>query len=227
MTIHGVARKESLASSGREAIMRRARVREFLWRELFLMDRAVNFIPYAGRVGSQVPDWASERGLDLIAAIQLPGCRMTARRSALIREPFEPAIRSYSPGEDFDISYRLSRIGSICVARSALIYHHEVAASRIRREQELMLSICNFAYRLRRHSPNIVRDRRRWSVLIYPRLLAEFLKDGLTRRFKFKQLRAAWRASKFSKEILYFTDNSSLEYRYIAIQDEILNSLYS
>lgn len=222
MEIYNVPRKEGSASSGREAAMRGTWLREFLWRELFLMGRAVNFVPYAGRVGSKIPDWVAGRGLDLVPAIELPGCRMTVRRSALMREPFEPAFRSYSPGEDFDISYRLSRIGSICVARSAYIYHHEVASSRIRREQELVLSICNVAYLLRRHSPNLTRDRRRWSVLMYRRLLAEFLKDGLSRRFNFTQLRAAWRAVKISREILFFSVDADLENWYINVQEKIL-----
>lgn len=147
---------------------------------------------------------------------------MTARRSALLQVPFEPAFRSYSPGEDFDISYRLSRIGVICAAPDARIYHHEVAVSRIRREQELVLSICNAAYLLRKHSPDLTHDRKRWARLMPRRLLAKLLKDGLTRRWSFPQLRATRRAMAISGEILTFPDLSQLEAWYVGIQQEIL-----
>lgn len=222
LSIKDVARKESFANSSPAKSMHATKFMRFLWRELFLMGRAVNFVPYAGPVGSYVPGWAAERGLDLVPAVQLPGCRMTIRRSAGLREPFEPAFRSYSPGEDFDISYRLSRIGAICVASAARIYHHEVAASRIRREQELVLSICNVAYLIRRHSPDIARDRRRWSVLMIRRLLAELLKDGLSQRWQLPQLRAAWKAASLGRDILTFPDNDRLADHYVAIQERIL-----
>lgn len=224
LMIEDVARKEGAVKSGRARSMQATRLKAFLWREVFLMGRAVNFVPYAGPVGSYVPDWAARQDLDLVPAIQMPGCRMTVRRSAVLCEPFEPAFRSYSPGEDFDISYRLSRIGSVCVARSARIYHHEVAASRIRREQELVLSICNIAYLIRRHSPDLVRDRRRWNVLMTRRLLAELLKDGLSRRWRFPQLRAAWRAARLSRKILSLSDDRQLADRYIAMQEKILTT---
>lgn len=220
--IQDVARKEGTASRGLEGKLTGTRVATFLWRELFLMSRAATFIPYDGPFGSRLPDWAAAKGLNLVPAVQLPGCRMTARRSALLQVPFESAFRSYSPGEDFDLSYRLSRIGVICAVPSARIYHHEVAASRIRREQELVLSICNAAYLLRKHSPDLARDRKRWGVLMARRLLAELLKDGLTRRWSFPQLRAARRALAIGREILAFPDLSRLEARYIAIQQEIL-----
>lgn len=222
LAVADVARKDGAVNSGRARSMQASRLKAFLWRELFLMGRAVNFVPYAGPVGSHVPDWAAARGLDLVPAIQMPGCRMTVRRSAALREPFEPAFRSYSPGEDFDISYRLSRIGAVCVARSARIYHHEVATSRIRREQEVVLSICNVAYLIRRHSPDLVRDRRRWNLLMSRRLLAELLKDGLSRRWRLPQLRAAQKAARLSREILSFPDDGQLADRYIAMQEKIL-----
>lgn len=220
--IGSAPRKETSAGSGRGMAIRDTKIGRFLWHELFLMSRAVNFVPYAGPAGSRVPNWATDKRLDLSPAIQLPGCRMTLRRSAAIREPFEAAFRSYSPGEDFDISYRLSRIGAICIAGSARIYHHEVATSRIRREQELVLSICNVAYLIRRHSPDISRDRRRWSVLMSRRLLAELLKDFLSRRWRFPQLRAARQAAKISKDILLFSDDAQLAAHYIDVQEEIL-----
>lgn len=222
LSVGDFARKENSGNSGRESAMLSTRLKSFLWRELFLMGRAVNFVPYAGPVGSYVPEWAAEQGLDLAPATQLPGCRMTIRRSAGLREPFEPAFRSYSPGEDFDISYRLSRLGAICIARSARIYHHEIAASRIRREQELVLSICNIAYLIRRHSPNLRRDRRRWSLLMFRRLLAEFLKDGLSRRWRFPQFQAAWKAQMIGRKILCLPDDEDYAYYYVGIQEKIL-----
>lgn len=220
--IQDVARKPGSSNEGLAGKLTRSRIGAFLWRELFLMSRTATFIPYDGPFGSPLPDWTQAHGLNLVPAVQLPGCRMTVRRSALLQIPFESAFRSYSPGEDFDISYRLSRVGLICAAPDARIYHHEVATSRIRREQELVLSICNAAYLLRKHSPDLARDRKRWGVLMARRLLAELFKDGLTRRWSFPQLRAARRAMAISSEILAFPDLSQLEARYVAIQQEIL-----
>ncbi|MFV0300000.1 MAG: glycosyltransferase family 2 protein [Paracoccus sp. (in: a-proteobacteria)] len=216
------ARKEGTVESGRERMMSASKFREFIWRELFLMSRTSTFVAYDGPIGSYVPDWAVARGFDLVPAIQLPGCQMTVRRSAALRDPFESAFRSYSPGEDFDISYRLSRRGAICVATGARIYHHEVATSRIRREQELLLSICNVAYLLRRHSPALDRDRRRWRVLMSRRILAEFLKDGLTRRWRFPQFRAARKAARLGREVLAYSDDDSLADYYVRMQEDIL-----
>lgn len=222
LDIGRVARKEGSEASGRARAITGSRIGAFLWKHLFLMNRAATFVPYAGPFGSSVPDWAAARGFDLRPVIQLPGCQMTARRSALLREPFEPAFRSYSPGEDFDISYRLSRIGAICAAPAARIHHHEVAASRIRREQELVLSICNAAYLLRKHSPDLERDRRRWAVLMSRRLLAELLKDGLSRRWRFPQLRAARQARAISRRIMAFPDRNGLAAWYVTVQEGIL-----
>lgn len=222
LDMDNVARKEGSGTSGRAGAITRSRIGAFLWKHLFLMNRAATFVPYAGPFGSSVPEWAAPRGFDLHPVIQLPGCQMTARRSALLREPFEPAFRSYCPGEDFDISYRLSRIGAICAAPAARIYHHEVATSRIRREQELVLSVCNAAYLLRKHSPDLGRDRRRWAVLMSRRLLAELLKDGLSRRWRFPQLRAARRAMAISRKIMAFPDRDGLAAWYVAVQEDIL-----
>lgn len=208
--------------SSRAEMIKESRLGQFLWRELFLMGRAVTFIPYAGPFGSPIPEWATSFKPEVVPAIHIGAGRMTVRRSALLREMFEPAFRSYCPGEDFDLSYRLSRIGVICAVPSAQIYHHEVAASRIRREQELVLSICNAAYLLRKHSPDLGRDRRRWAVLMARRLLAELLKDGLTRRWRLPQLRAARRAAKISRQILAFPDDANLADWYISVQQGIL-----
>ncbi|TBN43963.1 glycosyltransferase [Paracoccus subflavus] len=222
LSLDDVAQKEGSAASGRARAIAGSHIGMFLWKHLFLMNRAATFVSYEGPFGSPVPDWAAAQGLDLRPTIQLPGCRMTVRRSALLREPFESAFRSYCPGEDFDISYRLSRIGMICTAPAARIYHHEVAASRIRREQELVLSICNAAYLLRKHSPDLDRDRRRWALLMSRRLLAELLKDGLSRRWGFPQLRAARRAMAISRKIMTFPDKAQLAGWYIAVQQDIL-----
>lgn len=222
LEVQSIDRKAGTASQGLAGKMTKSRITAFLWRELFLMNRAATFIPYDGSFGSRLPDWVQAHGLNLVPAIQLPGCRMTARRSALLQVPFESAFRSYSPGEDFDISYRLSRIGVICTAPDARIYHHEVSASRIRREQELVLSICNAAYLLRKHSPNLKRDRRRWNLLMSRRLVAELLKDGLTRRWALPQLRAARRAAAISRAILSFPDDAGLADYYVAVQQQIL-----
>ncbi|WEF25356.1 glycosyltransferase family 2 protein [Paracoccus sp. S3-43] len=222
LEIGGVTSKPVANLSSYAAMIKKSRLGQFLWRELFLMGRAVTFIPYAGPFGSPIPEWASSFRPEVVATIHIGAGRMTVRRNALMREMFEPAFRSYCPGEDFDLSYRLSRIGMICAVPSARIYHHEVAASRIRREQELVLSICNAAFLVRKHSPDLDRDRRRWAVLMARRRVAEFLKDGLMRRWRLPQLRAARRAAAISRQILAFPDDAGLEDWYISVQQNIL-----
>lgn len=220
--MEGMERKSGPSRSTRLRALVQSRIGAFLWKELFLMSRAVTFVPYAGPFETPIPDRLKSRNLGLLPTAQLPGCRMTVRRRAVLQETFEPAFRSYSPGEDFDLSYRLSRIGVIGTVPAARIYHHEVASSRIRREQETVLSICNAAYLLRKHSPDLTRDRRRWAVLMGRRLLAELLKDGLMRRWSLPQARAARKAQTISREILAFPDDARLADRYISLQQEIL-----
>lgn len=222
LEIGGITSKPVANLSSHAARIKESRLGQFLWRELFLMGRAVTFIPYAGPFGSPIPQWATSFRPEVVPTIHIGAGRMTVRRSALMREMFEPAFRSYCPGEDFDLSYRLSRIGVICKVPAARIYHHEVAASRIRREQELVLSICNAAYLLRKHSPDIARDRKRWAVLMSRRLVAEVLKDGLSRRWRFPQLRAARRAMAISRRIMNFPDAAQLAPWYVTVQKTIL-----
>lgn len=222
LEIGGITTKPVADLSSRAERIKESRLGRFLWRELFLMGRAVTFIPYAGPFGSPIPEWATSFQPEIVPTIHIGAGRTTVRRSALMREMFEPAFRSYCPGEDFDLSYRLSRIGVICAVPSARIYHHEVAASRIRREQELVLAICNAAFLLRKHSPDLDRDRRRWALLMARRRIAELLKDSLTRRWRLPQLKAARKAAAISREILAFPDQAKLADWYVSVQLNIL-----
>lgn len=88
MELADVARKNGTEATGLADRITGSRAGAFLWKHLFMMNRAVTFVPYAGKAGSAVPDWAAAQGFDLVPTDQLAGCRMTARRSALLHESF-------------------------------------------------------------------------------------------------------------------------------------------
>ena len=55
------------------------------------------------------------------------------------------------------------------------------------------------------------------------RLLAELLKDSLTRRWSLPQVRAARKAQAISREILAFPDDAGLADWYVSVQRRILD----
>ena len=82
-------------------------LRDWLRRKVFLMDAGELFIPYDGAAHQAPPALRMPEGAERTYLFH--GCRMTFRREAVVREPFEPILRSYCPGEDLDASYRISR----------------------------------------------------------------------------------------------------------------------
>lgn len=208
--------RDKAATAGKKSWLFR-----FLWRELFLMSGERVFVPYAGpfRRGLPADLRHNIRGIHPVTLIG--GYRLTARRKVLLAEPFDDALQAYCPAEDLDASYRLSRHGYLAAAQEARLYHHEVAASRLKRRTALILSITNVAYFVRKNSRRINRHRLAFGVMLSRRLLAEFLKDGLSRRWRFDQFRGAVRAIPTSARIL-FMDRARLKQWYQKRQLHIL-----
>lgn len=192
----------------------------WVWRELFLMDSERLFIPYTPPFPTTEVS-AELRHLDINPARLLHGCRMTFRREIVLTEPFEALFLSYCPGEDLDCSYRASRHGALVTSERAQLYHYESANSRIDRYKVSLLQALNQAFCIRRHANDLERSRSSYYALMRRRLLAEFLKDGLSRRFAFPQFRGLAAAFRRSAQIFKMTDDE-LTRSYPEMQRQIL-----
>ena len=184
-----VAAKTGLTKSDRTAgLLARSGLARFLWVELFMMSAEQIFIPYDGEWHrpdvATVSAYASDK---VIPQSTIVGYRLTVRRQVALAEPYDEALMSYAASEDFDASYRFSRHGWIVAATEAKLYHHEAMTARLKRRQSTQLAAVNIAYFLRKNMRYPVRQTIRFFVMMARRLLAEFLKDLLSRRWSFPQ----------------------------------------
>jgi glycosyltransferase involved in cell wall biosynthesis len=164
----------------------------WLWRELFLMDAERHFIAYDRPRRRGSPAEVAALGIPGIAHQPLiPGFSITVRRRVAAAEPFDATLLAYCPAEDLDATYRFSRHGLNVAAADAAIHHAEVAASRLRRQQAITLGLANIAAFVARRSADRRRDIMAYRVMLARRILAEFGKDLLSRRFDLPQLRGA------------------------------------
>lgn len=146
---------------------------------------------------------------------------MTARRKALLLHPFEEAFQSYAPAEDLDFFYRVTRSGFLVRALNARLYHHEVAATRIKRQTATLLSITNIAFLVRKHSKRQGTHQMMFAIMLLRRLLAEFIKDVASRRWRLDQARAVLRAVPICVKI-FRLERSELRGWYVARQLQVL-----
>lgn len=146
---------------------------------------------------------------------------MTVRRSVALAEPFDDDLLGYASAEDLDATYRFSRHGWNVVAIDGRIYHHEAMANRLKRQQSTTLSVLNVAFLLRKHSRFPVRHTIQFYVMLLRRLLAELLKEGLSRRWQFPQLRGVAASVPATVRILSH-DRATLGPFYDGIQRKLL-----
>jgi len=92
---------------------------------------------------------------------------------------------------------------------------------RIDRYKTTILSMLNQAVLLSRHAKDKSKARRRYFVLMGRRVIAEFLKDGPSRRFSFPQLRGILMALNSAPKIFKMTPKD-LEAWYLEKQDRII-----
>jgi GT2 family glycosyltransferase len=205
-----------------ERILSRSRIARFVWVELFLMSADRVFIPYDRKWHkadeATVRAYASDRVVPLTT---IAGYRMTVRRSVALTEPFDGDLLAYASAEDLDATYRFSRHGWNVQALDAKLYHHEAMAARLKREQSTMLSVLKVAFLLRKNTNFPVRQTIQFYVMILRRLIAEFLKDLLSRRWKFRQVRCIGASIPDTLGILRH-DRSSLGTYYDPIQRRVL-----
>lgn len=218
LDVSGMERKASgraeVASSSRTAGLRR-----FILRELFFMSTDRMFVGYDA--ASVVRPEARGTARDLPRLPHISGYLITVRRTIAEREPFDAHLLSYAPAEDLDATYRWSRYGVLVAAPMARIYHHEVATGRIKRRQATTLGLLNTAYFVRRSSSDRLRHTLSWSVHLLRRIVAEGLKDTLTRRFTYPQLSGALHAALIAPRIFAHPVEGLGEW-YEQVQKEIL-----
>ncbi|MGF1633625.1 MAG: glycosyltransferase family 2 protein [Phycisphaerae bacterium] len=194
-------------------------LRRWFDREVLLMDRRMLFIPYDGHFHDPPRPPCAE----IYRTWPTPlfhGCRMTFRRDVLLKEPAEPLLRYYAAAEDLDLSYRASRHGHLLNCGDAKLYHHTAGGGRMSRKAATALGILNIAAFTRKHSNDLERDGRKVRTLVRRRLLAEALKDLLTRRFDFPQFRGILLARPHVKHILKMS-LSQLEEAYPELQSRL------
>lgn len=191
-----------------------------LRRHVFLMGMADLFIPYGpGLIHRPLPqNMAPEQ---VRATTLFHGCRMTYRRHVIAQSRFDDLLRYYCPGEDLDASYRVSLTHHLLTARQAQLHHYTVSAGRIDRYRTTVLSVVNQAVLVARYGQDKARVRRAYFRLQRRRLLAEFLKDALSRRFSFPQLRGILAARPLARQAFSMSE-AELSAWYPDMQEKIL-----
>lgn len=191
-----------------------------LRRHVFLMGMTDLFIPY----GPALIQRALPQNMDpaqVRATTLFHGCRMTYRRHVIAQSRFDDLLRYYCPGEDLDASYRVSLTHHLLTARQAQLHHYTVSTGRIDRYRTTVLSVVNQAVLLARHGQDKDRVQRAYFRLQRRRLLAECLKDALSRRFSFPQVRGILAARKLARQA-FSMPRAELTTWYPDLQEKIL-----
>jgi glycosyltransferase involved in cell wall biosynthesis len=197
-----------------------AALRSWIEREVLMMSAAGRFIPYDGAYwDAQATDPIDLPNVQPSRLLQ--GCRMTFRREIIAAVQFDGDLLAYSAGEDLDASYRASRGGALVTATLARLYHFESAQGRLKRHQVARLALLNQAKFVRQHSSSLRRDRRRFLVRFARLFFAELLKDALSGRWSFPQLRGTAVVLPSCLRVLYAAEDAYVE-RYRVLQSDIL-----
>jgi len=191
-----------------------------IWKHLLLMNAEVLCIPYDGDFPKhQIPALAKKLNVHPVKLFH--GCRMTFRRSAILKELFEPLLRYYAITEDMDVSYRVSRHGLLLEAVDAKLHHFHSSTGRLSRYKVSALSGLNQAVCLRKYSNNLKRDKQLFYRLTARRILAEILKDALSRRWSLPQARGLFFVLRHSSKVFTLPDRELAEW-YPRFQHEFL-----
>ncbi len=137
------------------------------------------------------------------------------------REPFDPSLRHYAALEDADFCHRIARHGALVLARRARLHHFQISGGRLPRETVITLQLLNLAFFLKRHSRMLPAKRMQYRLMLLRRLVAEFAKDLLSRRFALPQFRGVLRAMALHRTI-FSTPTDEIVARYPEIQLRII-----
>ncbi len=198
------------------------RVGRWINREILFQNHDMLFIRYDEPRERRIPDTVSH--LDVTATAFMPGSGMSCRRSIALLEPFDTTLRYYAAFEDFDFAYRVARHGALLRARKARLHHFEAAAGRIKRKKVIAFQLMNMAVFLKKNSPSPDDFRLRYRVMLWRRLVAEFLKDGLSRRWEFPQVAGVLIAMRYWQEI-WRRDSSEISSWYPDFQKRVIDDM--
>jgi GT2 family glycosyltransferase len=164
------------------------------------------FVPYDPKPPAH-PVPAGLEGLDLRSWKLAAGFHLTVRREAVLREPFEARLKGYSPGEDSDLTYRLTRHGPILHRPDARIHHAEAEGERFGIFRRTALGALNPLLLHRVHSSDRAFSRRENRALLRRRLLIEFAKDTRDMDWRLPRTRGIAEALRHVDEILSAGDD--------------------
>lgn len=214
-SISGALRKQKGAYA--QSFRHQSKLTRWILREVFMMSTAYSIVAYDRPDRRYKPTKpVNIDQTDVSLEERIGGFRMTVRRDAALRELFDDALLGYSPAEDMDFSYRMGRLGLIGTVRSALLYHHEAAAGRTKRYSVTAFRLMNPAFFYRKNAASLDGAARKFAIWVLRHILAEFLKDLLSRRWTFPQFMGSLSGAYNIPEILRMNDaNINESYRKI------------
>jgi GT2 family glycosyltransferase len=185
-------------------------LRQFLWHHRFfhrllILDTKEHFIPYEGYFRDYpLPDAVKELHVDRVRIFD--GFRMTYRREVFAKEVFEPLFLYYAVAEDSDLSYRVSRHGTLAMAVDAHLHHYQSGSGRLSMVQVSALGGLNMALCLRKNSNNLRRDRSLFYRLILHLMFAQSIRDLTNRRWSLPRMRGLLLALRYAPKLFAMSD---------------------
>jgi GT2 family glycosyltransferase len=190
--------------------------RQFLWRHRFfqrllILDSKEHFIPYEGYFRDYpLPEMVKE--LNVVPVRIFDGFRMTYRREVFAKEIFEPLFLYYAVLEDSDLSYRVSRHGTLAMAIDARLHHYQSGSGRLSMVQVSALGGLNMALCLRRHSNNLRRDRSLFYRFILHLMFAQSIRDLINCRWSLPRLRGLLLVLCYAPKLFAMSDQGLTEW---------------
>lgn len=201
--------------------------RQFFWkhrffRRLLIMDTKEHFIPYEGYFRDYpLPD--AVKGLNVVPVRIFDGFRMTYRREVFAKEAFEVLFLYYAAAEDSDLSYRVSRHGTLAMAVDARLHHYQSGSGRLSMVQVSALGGLNMALCLRKHSNNLRRDRSLFYRAILHRMFAQSIRDLTNRRWSLPRMRGLLVALRYAPKLFAMSDHDLAKW-YPNLQRELIQA---
>lgn len=198
-----------------------SRAVRLFYTHVLMMSHEQTFMPYDS---PRFTDAALPEGLApdrAYAAHTIPGYALTVRAEIARREMFDPSLRYYAALEDADFCHRVARHGALVVARRARLHHFQISSGRLPRQTVIALQLLNLAFFLRRHSTVLPLKRVQYRRMLLRRLVAETMKDLLSRRFTLPQVAGVLRAMALHRTI-FDAPAEEIAARYPEIQRRII-----
>ena len=180
------------------------------------------FIPY-DKAWPECKVPASISPGDAVPARVMCGFRMTYRREVIARLRFSENLEGYSIGEDYDASYRVSRVGAVLLAKRARVHHLVTPGGRPNRPLKNALSLLNVVLLTLEHTPPHLHPVARCRRFLLKRVLVAAATDLGRRRFSFPDLRGTLLAWRHARELFARREPERAAW-YLALQRTLLQS---